>query len=81
MELRFRPKDPYCHPVFGDQQVTSSLLLRVSVPKNQLTTSSTTSATAPNAKAEVVGIIETSVRFKGKKNNYLRQMNKLSNTM
>ncbi|XP_066295708.1 general transcription factor 3C polypeptide 5-like [Branchiostoma lanceolatum] len=29
LDLRFRPADPYCRPVYGDRFPTSSLLLRV----------------------------------------------------
>ncbi|KAH7688084.1 Transcription factor IIIC subunit 5 HTH domain-containing protein [Dioscorea alata] len=34
VELRFRPEDPNSHPAFGERRLSSSLLLKVSKPKN-----------------------------------------------
>lgn len=29
LELRYRPEDPFCHPLFGDHQETANLLLKI----------------------------------------------------
>ncbi len=36
LELRFRPWDPFCHPVYGDYIFTSNLLAKVSRKKRKL---------------------------------------------
>lgn len=65
LELYFRPKDPYCHPVCANRFSTSSLLLRVrrkTKPQPQ---------PGPEARPQVtfdmdiLGIVPTIYRFQG----------------
>lgn len=60
IELRFRPNDPYCHPVFGDRVTTSNLLLKVKCKRKRSDPSQIT-----NFSTEIVGSIPTTYRFQG----------------
>jgi Tau95 Triple barrel domain len=35
MELRFRPEDPFCHPVFGELRPATALLLKISKKRGE----------------------------------------------
>ncbi|XP_004375849.1 general transcription factor 3C polypeptide 5 [Trichechus manatus latirostris] len=66
LELYFRPKDPYCHPVCANRFSTSSLLLRIKRKTRRR-------AAVPGAEAcpkvmfemEILGIISTTYKFQG----------------
>lgn len=54
LELRFRPEDPYAHPLFGDYTLGSSLLLKVTRRRKKAApatpaTSSTSSSSTPSS--------------------------------
>uniref|UniRef100_A0A480YUL9 General transcription factor 3C polypeptide 5 n=1 Tax=Sus scrofa TaxID=9823 RepID=A0A480YUL9_PIG len=60
LELYFRPKDPYCHPVCANRFSTSSLLLRIKRRRQR---------GAPGSEArldlQVLGIVATVYKFQG----------------
>lgn len=66
LELYFRPKDPYCHPVCANRFSTSSMLLRIRKRTRRR-------RTAPGAETqpqvtfdlEILGIISTIYKFQG----------------
>ncbi|XP_006835060.1 PREDICTED: general transcription factor 3C polypeptide 5 [Chrysochloris asiatica] len=66
LELYFRPKDPYCHPVCANRFSTSSMLLRIKKKTRKR-------AVVPGAEAcpevkfemEILGIISTTYKFQG----------------
>lgn len=64
LELYFRPKDPYCHPVCANRFSTSSLLLRVRRKTKQ-------GLPGPEARpqvtfdVEILGTVPTIYRFQG----------------
>nr|XP_019584487.1 PREDICTED: general transcription factor 3C polypeptide 5 isoform X2 [Rhinolophus sinicus] len=66
LELYFRPKDPYCHPVCANRFSTSSLLLRI-----RRKTKWQKGALGPEARPEVsldmeiLGIVSTIYKFQG----------------
>lgn len=66
LELYFRPKDPYCHPVCANRFSTSSLLLRV-----RRKTKRPEGLPGPEAHPQVtfdvdiLGIVPTIYRFQG----------------
>lgn len=66
LELYFRPKDPYCHPVCANRFSTSSLLLRI-----RRKTKRQKGALGPEARPEValdieiLGIVSTIYKFQG----------------
>ncbi|KAK3142872.1 hypothetical protein QOZ80_4BG0352990 [Eleusine coracana subsp. coracana] len=54
LELRFRPKDPYCHPAFGESRASTGLVLRLFKCKGD-----------PAPRAEVVAQVRTAYHFEG----------------
>uniref|UniRef100_A0A673VGJ6 General transcription factor 3C polypeptide 5 n=1 Tax=Suricata suricatta TaxID=37032 RepID=A0A673VGJ6_SURSU len=66
LELYFRPKDPYCHPVCANRFSTSSLLLRI-----RRKTKRPRGVPGPGARPEVtfdiemLGVISTVYKFQG----------------
>ncbi|CAG8570655.1 8679_t:CDS:2 [Diversispora eburnea] len=83
MELRFRPGDPFCHPINGDVIPTSNLLLKVSwkrkkikkrVSKRLVEEEDNNQSDDRNIKDldfQVIGIISKTCRFRGKLKIYL----------
>ncbi|XP_055516216.1 general transcription factor 3C polypeptide 5 [Leucoraja erinacea] len=69
LELHFRPKDPYCHPVCGNRFPSTSMLLRVKRKKKKIR------AEAPPKEGEceeeikyemeILGVIGTTYKFQG----------------
>uniref|UniRef100_T1J199 General transcription factor 3C polypeptide 5 n=1 Tax=Strigamia maritima TaxID=126957 RepID=T1J199_STRMM len=55
LELYFRPKDPYCKPVFGDRQNTTNLLLKVKRKK--------ASDGKVELTSEILGVVGTTYKF------------------
>ncbi|KAL2099541.1 hypothetical protein ACEWY4_003935 [Coilia grayii] len=57
LELRFRPKDPYCHPVYGNRYPSTNLLLRIRrrVRKGD--------REEVQISMEILGVIETTYKF------------------
>ncbi|KAJ4752849.1 hypothetical protein LUZ62_087254 [Rhynchospora pubera] len=53
LELRFRPEDPFCHPVFGELRPATALLLRIS------------SNNAASASASIVTRVNHAYHFQG----------------
>lgn len=66
LELYFRPKDPYCHPLCANRFSTSSLLLRVR-RKGRRQRSAPGQDTQPDGvfHMEVLGIVSTIYKFQG----------------
>lgn len=66
LELYFRPKDPYCHPVCANRFSTSSLLLRV---RRKTRRQREVLGPEPHPGAmfdiEILGIISTVYKFQG----------------
>lgn len=60
MELRFRPEDPHCHPVFGERRPLTGLVLKISKTEPQ---------SGNNGKellsAEVVARVREAYNFEG----------------
>src|SRR5438034_299258 len=81
MELRFRPDDPFCHPINGDVIPTSNLLLKVTRrKKKQNKNVSREKEEKANAKEDVkfdiLGIISKTCRFRGMSDyQYVPNMN------
>lgn len=66
LELYFRPKDPYCHPVCANRFGTSSLLLRVRRrAKRQEGASGPEAHPEVTFDVETVGIVSTVYKFQG----------------
>uniref|UniRef100_A0A4W4E5G2 Transcription factor IIIC subunit 5 HTH domain-containing protein n=1 Tax=Electrophorus electricus TaxID=8005 RepID=A0A4W4E5G2_ELEEL len=59
LELRFRPKDPYCHPVCGNRYSSNNLLLRVCRRKRK------GSSGEAHITMEILGLIGTTYKFQG----------------
>ncbi|XP_036443957.1 general transcription factor 3C polypeptide 5 [Colossoma macropomum] len=59
LELRYRPKDPYCHPVCGNRYSSNNLLLRVRRRRRK------GSDEEPHISMEILGVIETTYKFQG----------------
>ncbi|KAI9357025.1 RNA polymerase III transcription factor IIIC subunit-domain-containing protein, partial [Zopfochytrium polystomum] len=57
LELRFRPGDPFCHPVMGDVIGTSNLLMKVTKRRSRRTG-------RVEVKTEVVGAVAKTCRFR-----------------
>lgn len=58
LELRFRPKDPFCHPVNGNRYSSTNLLLRVRRRTNK-------GSGETQISMEIVGLIGTTYKFQG----------------
>ncbi|XP_060791409.1 general transcription factor 3C polypeptide 5 [Neoarius graeffei] len=58
LELRYRPKDPYCHPVCGNRYSSTNLLIRVKRRTNRRTGES-------QVFMEILGLIDTTYKFQG----------------
>ncbi|XP_015222702.2 general transcription factor 3C polypeptide 5 [Lepisosteus oculatus] len=67
LELYFRPRDPYCHPVCGNRFPSTSLLLRVRrrVAKGCGNEASGDSPEQEQMSMEILGIIGTTYKFQG----------------
>ncbi|KAJ4818005.1 hypothetical protein LUZ62_030571 [Rhynchospora pubera] len=55
LELRFRPEDPFCHPVFGELRPATALLLRIS----------SNNAASASASASIVTRVNHAYHFQG----------------
>uniref|UniRef100_A0A2K6QN71 General transcription factor 3C polypeptide 5 n=1 Tax=Rhinopithecus roxellana TaxID=61622 RepID=A0A2K6QN71_RHIRO len=66
LELYFRPKDPYCHPVCANRFSTSSLLLRIRKrTRRQKGALGTEAHSEVTFDMEILGIISTIYKFQG----------------
>ncbi|PNJ45270.1 GTF3C5 isoform 2 [Pongo abelii] len=66
LELYFRPKDPYCHPVCANRFSTSSLLLRIrKKTRRQKGVLGTEAHSEVTFDMEILGIISTIYKFQG----------------
>eukprot|EP01047_Picozoa_sp_COSAG01_P022907 COSAG01_NODE_1378_length_10526_cov_13.789105_4_plen_433_part_00 len=68
LELRHRPADPMCHPVYGDSRKTSNLLLRVRRRKRRPAAAATEESGGDSAdtvalEASVVAVLDRTIRF------------------
>ena len=59
VELRFRPTDPFSHPVFGDTSSTPNLLLKVKCKRKK------GSPNVSSVETDILGLIPETVRFRG----------------
>lgn len=59
LELRFRPKDPFCHPVYGNRYSSTNLLLRIRRRTRKGNNGET------QISMEIVGLIGTTYKFQG----------------
>ncbi|GES74257.1 hypothetical protein RCL_jg4637.t1 [Rhizophagus clarus] len=79
MELRFRPDDPFCHPINGDVIPTSNLLLKVTRRKkkqNENVNYEEEKANLKDVKFDILGIISKTCRFRGMSDyQYVPNMN------
>ncbi|XP_012892889.1 PREDICTED: general transcription factor 3C polypeptide 5-like [Dipodomys ordii] len=66
LELYFRPKDPYCHPVCANRFSTSSLLLRIR-KRTRRRRGEQAAEACPEASfnMEILGIVSTIYKFQG----------------
>ncbi|KAI5091486.1 general transcription factor 3C polypeptide 5 [Silurus meridionalis] len=58
LELRYRPKDPYCHPVCGNRYSSTNLLIKVRRRTNRRSGES-------QIFMEILGLIDTTYKFQG----------------
>ncbi|NXF09697.1 TF3C5 factor, partial [Smithornis capensis] len=67
LELYFRPKDPYCHPVCANRFPTSTVLLRVRRRTRRKKQLDTEGQTQPEVQfeMEILGIVTTVYKFQG----------------
>lgn len=66
LELYFRPKDPYCHPVCANRFGTSSLLLRIKrKTKRQQAVPGSQAHPEVTLDVEILGIVSTIYKFQG----------------
>jgi hypothetical protein len=68
LELRHRPADPMCHPVYGDSRKTFNLLLRVRRRKRRPAAAATEESGGDSAdtvalEASVVAVLDRTIRF------------------
>jgi general transcription factor 3C polypeptide 5 (transcription factor C subunit 1) len=80
MELRFRPDDPFCHPINGDVIPTSNLLLKMTRRKKKQKKNVNHEEEKANIKEDVkfdiLGIISKTCRFRGMSDyQYVPNMN------
>ncbi|XP_056587235.1 general transcription factor 3C polypeptide 5 [Triplophysa dalaica] len=59
LELLFRPKDPFCHPVYGNRYSSTNLLLRIRRRTRKGNSGET------QISMEIVGLIGTTYKFQG----------------
>ncbi|XP_068609057.1 general transcription factor 3C polypeptide 5 [Brachionichthys hirsutus] len=59
LELRYRPKDPFCHPLFGNRFSSNNLLLRV---RRRVRKKNPKDA---EIRMDVLGVIATTYKFQG----------------
>ncbi|KAM8801618.1 general transcription factor 3C polypeptide 5 isoform 2-T2 [Rhynchonycteris naso] len=64
LELYFRPKDPYCHPVCANRFSTSSLLFRIRRKTRRRVTGPEASPEV-TFDVEILGIVSTTYKFQG----------------
>ncbi|XP_067328086.1 general transcription factor 3C polypeptide 5 isoform X2 [Anolis sagrei] len=67
LELYFRPKDPYCHPVCANRFPASSMLLRVKrrTRRKRAGAGGERAEEAVSIQVEVLGIVSTVYKFQG----------------
>ncbi|XP_053138546.1 general transcription factor 3C polypeptide 5 isoform X2 [Hemicordylus capensis] len=65
LELYFRPKDPYCHPVCANRFPTSSMLLKVKKKTRRKWTEAGDLEEEVKFEAEILGIVNTVYTFQG----------------
>ncbi|NXI57343.1 TF3C5 factor, partial [Chloroceryle aenea] len=67
LELYFRPKDPYCHPVCANRFPTSTMLLKVRRRTKKQQQSDTEEQIQPEVQfeMEILGIVTTVYKFQG----------------
>src|ERR1043166_6225970 len=70
MELRFRPGDPFCHPINGDVIPTSNLLLKITSRKKKrknkdLNDENEEQSNVKDVNFDILGIISKTCRFRG----------------
>ncbi|KAL7980943.1 hypothetical protein Chor_002097 [Crotalus horridus] len=65
LELYFRPKDPYCHPVCANRFPTSSMLLKVKKKTRQKRTEEGGLEEQTKFEVEILGVISTLYKFQG----------------
>ncbi|XP_075572073.1 general transcription factor 3C polypeptide 5-like [Pelecanus crispus] len=68
LELYFRPKDPYCHPVCANRFPTSTVLLRVKRRTKKTKQLGTEEEMQPEVQfeMEIVGTVTTVYKFQGR---------------
>ncbi|KAM6431192.1 general transcription factor 3C polypeptide 5 isoform 2-T2 [Liasis olivaceus] len=65
LELYFRPKDPYCHPVCANRFPTSSMLLKVKKKTRRTQTEAGGLEEEIDFEVEILGVISTVYKFQG----------------
>ncbi|CAG8505265.1 19403_t:CDS:10 [Rhizophagus irregularis] len=80
MELRFRPDDPFCHPINGDVIPTSNLLLKVTRRKKKqnktVNHEEEKTSVKDDVNFDILGIISKTCRFRGMSDyQYVPNMN------
>ncbi|KAG8142021.1 hypothetical protein E2320_006655 [Naja naja] len=65
LELYFRPKDPYCHPVCANRFPTSSMLLKVKKKTRRKWTEEGSLEEEIKFEVEILGVISTVYKFQG----------------
>ncbi|XP_061460222.1 general transcription factor 3C polypeptide 5 [Rhineura floridana] len=65
LELYFRPRDPYCHPVCANRFPTSSMLLKVRKKTRRKQTEAGDFEEEVKFEVEVLGIVATVYKFQG----------------
>ncbi|XP_016045790.1 general transcription factor 3C polypeptide 5 [Erinaceus europaeus] len=65
LELYFRPKDPYCHPVCANRFSTSSLLLRIRKKTSQRGVVGPRAQPKITFDMEILGVVSTIYKFQG----------------
>eukprot|EP01080_Neovahlkampfia_damariscottae_P012188 gene12188-5775_t len=69
LELRYRPEDSSCHPLFGDNFQTNNLVIKVKKTKGKLN-------------YEILGVANNTIRFKGMSDyQYLESSNQAENEL
>ncbi|XP_058015328.1 general transcription factor 3C polypeptide 5 [Ahaetulla prasina] len=65
LELYFRPKDPYCHPVCANRFPTSSVLFKVKKKTRRKRTEDGSLEEEIKFEVEILGVISTVYKFQG----------------